>query len=106
MNQIAACTNCGQQLSIPPTLAGRKVSCPKCGFVFVIPGGEVLSLDDDPPPQAPQPPRTSPPRAARPPAPAAPPAQGGNPFAFDTGPASSDDDHDDGRPARRQYGRS
>ncbi|QDV57877.1 hypothetical protein [Rosistilla oblonga] len=36
-NTIAKCTTCAQSLKLSPQLAGKKVKCPKCATIFVVP---------------------------------------------------------------------
>jgi len=37
---FAVCSQCEARLKLPVTSAGKKVRCPKCGGVFVVPGGD------------------------------------------------------------------
>lgn len=67
----ANCTGCGSAIKAPDNAAGKKVKCPKCATVMVLPAAAVgEAIQATPRPAAPPP---APPRAAPPPTPAAPP---------------------------------
>ncbi len=44
------CDGCGKVLSVPTSLAGRKVKCPKCAQVFSVPDAKPSDLDPPRPP--------------------------------------------------------
>jgi hypothetical protein len=77
---VIPCSECGSNMSVPSTAAGKKVRCPKCKTVVDIPGGSSYASDDassDTASAEPQPRRArriSEPTAGSSPVPAAKPA--------------------------------
>lgn len=47
-----ACTNCRKQFQVADDFGGRKVKCPKCGTVMIVPLGLAEHLGERPPPAA------------------------------------------------------
>ena len=43
---VIPCSECGSNMSVPSTAAGKKVRCPKCKTVVDIPGGSSYASDD------------------------------------------------------------
>jgi hypothetical protein len=83
MNTIISCPGCQDSLNVPDTMGGRKVKCPKCGTIFIAPGGDDSTpLRSNPSPASEQPRST----------PAPPPRS--NPF--------DDIDEPEERPRRRR----
>jgi hypothetical protein len=87
------CPSCQASLSMPESMYGKAVRCPKCQSPFQCPSG--------PAEPAPEPRR----RVSA----SAPAASGGNPFAFEEGAAApalgGADDYQDERPSRRSSSR-
>ena len=76
---VIPCSECGSNMAVPGTAAGKKVRCPKCKTVVAIPGGSSYASDDASPDTAvaePQPRRArriSEPSVSAPPPQPAPP---------------------------------
>lgn len=64
---LITCSGCKSQMRAPDTLAGKKVKCPKCATIMVVPAAEPPSVPAPPPP--PPEPITLEPLPAPPPSP-------------------------------------
>lgn len=43
---VIPCSECGRDLSVPATAAGKKVRCPKCKTIVSVPGGSSYSSEE------------------------------------------------------------